>query len=246
MSSNLRFLAVDDEALVLEDLARMLESSAEVARVDRADSAAEALRRLSEARPGGYDAIFLDVRMPDLDGLELARILGRFTDPPAIVFVSAHRAAAAEAFGLEALDFLVKPVARRRLDQTLDKIAGHPAAGSVPEQREDEEIVAVDGLHGAKRLITRSSILYLRARGDYVRVVTRDGRFLLRGRLNEIATRWEPFGFVRVHRQYVVNLRLAEEMRPHLNGTATLAFPGERSVPVARRRIAELRRRLDF
>ncbi len=109
-----------------------------------------------------------------------------------------------------------------------------------------EEILAVDSLHGAKRLIARSSILYLRAQGDYVRVVTDESRFLMRGGLSDVAARWEPHGFAQVHRQYAVNLRRAEELRPRLNGTATLVFPGDRSVPVSRRRIAELRRRLNF
>ncbi len=243
--SDLRILAVDDEALALDDLAHMLEAAAGVAGVDRAASSSEALRRLNEVEEG-YDAIFLDVRMPDLDGLELARLVGRFASPPGIVFVSGHRDAAAAAFDLAAVDFLVKPVSRGRLEQTLARITGAAAPGIAPRNGDGDEILPVDNLHGAKRLIARSSILYLHARGDYVRVVTDEGRFLLRGNLSELAVRWEPFGFARVHRQYAANLRLAKEMQPHLNGTATLTFPGDRSVPVSRRRIAELRRRLNF
>lgn len=241
----MRILAVDDEELALGDLARILESFDAVAEVDRADSGTEALRRLNEVSEG-YDAIFLDVRMPDLDGLELARVVRHFDSPPAIVLVSGYQDAAVEAFELGVLDYLVKPVGKRRLDQTVSKLRGAGATGPRSESSNDDEIVAVDGLHGAKRLIARSSILYLRAQGDYVRVVTDDGRFLLRGRLSDIAARWEPLGFVRVHRKYAVNLRLANEIRPHLNGTATLIFAGDRAVPVARRRIGELRRRLHF
>jgi DNA-binding LytR/AlgR family response regulator len=118
------------------------------------------------------------------------------------------------------------------------------AGRSAPEPEEDE-IVPVDSLAaGTTRLVGRSSILYLCASGDYVRVVTAEGRFLMRGSLTEIARRWEPLGFVRVHRRYVVNLRRATEVRPQLNGTATLVFPGGTEVPVARREVAELRRRL--
>ena len=244
----MRILAVDDEESVLRDLAWMLEESETVDRVDQAMSTSDALRCINEVT-AGYDAIFVDIRMPDLDGLELARILNHFASPPPIVFVTGHENAAVEAFELGVLDYLVKPVSRRRLDKALTRLAstsggrpGSATSGAVNDVH--DEIVPVDSLHGAKRLIARSSILYLRAQDDYVRAVTQEGRFLLRGRLSEIAERWEPLGFIRVHRQYAVNLRLAQEIRPHLNGTATLVFAGEREVPVARRRVGDLSRRL--
>jgi two-component system, LytTR family, response regulator LytT len=90
--------------------------------------------------------------------------------------------------------------------------------------------------------VPRSSILYLQAHGDYVRIVTDDGRFLLRARLADIERRWEPFGFVRVHRGYVANLKRAVEVRPLFNGTAVLVFGDGSTVPIARRQVAELRR----
>lgn len=256
MTDRLRFLAVDDERPALNDLVRMLRASPAVGRVDSASSGSEALRRLNECTED-YHALFIDVRMPDLDGLELAQILRRFTSPPAVVFVSAYEDAAVQAFELRALDYLVKPVSRRRLDEAVDRIGSVSAvevhemdaldgmAGRAAPDPDDDEIVPVDSLAaGTTRLVGRSSILYLCATGDYVRVVTAEGRFLMRGSLSEIARRWEPLGFVRVHRQYVVNLRLATEIRPQLNGTATLIFPGKHEVPVARREVAELRRRL--
>jgi DNA-binding LytR/AlgR family response regulator len=259
VTHELRFLAVDDEAPALNDLVRLLRASDGVGKVDAASSGSEALRRLNDSTED-YHGLFIDVRMPDLDGIELAQILRRFASPPAIVFVTAYEDAAVQAFELRAVDYLVKPVSRRRLDEALERIAsvssievhelepapvgaGRPvSASSVPE---DDEIVPVDSLAaGTTRLVGRSEILYLCANGDYVRVITADGRYLMRGSLSEVARRWEPLGFVRVHRQYVVNLRRATEIRPHLNGTATLLFPGNREVPVSRREVAELRRRL--
>ena len=124
-------------------------------------------------------------------------------------------------------------------------VGGGRAVAAPVSADDDDEIVPVDSLAaGTTRLVGRSEILYLCANGDYVRVITADGRYLMRGSLSEIARRWEPLGFVRVHRQYLVNLRRATEIRPQLNGTATLIFPGNREVPVARREVAELRRRL--
>jgi DNA-binding LytR/AlgR family response regulator len=100
--SGLRLLAVDDEVPALEDLVRMLAASAAVEWVEAAASAEEALLALSDA--GAVDAVFLDVRMPGLDGLELARVLRRFERPPAVVFVSAFDDFAVDAFELAALD----------------------------------------------------------------------------------------------------------------------------------------------
>jgi DNA-binding LytR/AlgR family response regulator len=97
---------------------------------------------------------------------------------------------------------------------------------------------------GATRLIARGAILYVQSYGDFVRIVAEDGRYLLRATLAEIERRWEPFGFVRVHRQYVANLLRAVELRPLLGGTAELGFPGGQTIPVARRHAAELGRRL--
>jgi DNA-binding LytR/AlgR family response regulator len=259
VTDRLRFLAVDDEAPALNDLVRMLRASEAVGKVDSASSGSEALRRLNDSAED-YHGLFIDVRMPDLDGIELAQILRRFATPPAIVFVSAYEDAAVRAFELRAVDYLVKPVSKRRLAEAVERVHavssievheldpvpnGGPAHVAAAMGEDEDDIVPVDSLGaGTTRLVGRSSILYLRANGDYVRVITPDGRYLMRGSLSEIARRWEPLGFVRVHRQYVVNLRRATEIRPQLNGTATLIFPGDREVPVARREVAELRRRL--
>jgi DNA-binding LytR/AlgR family response regulator len=106
-------------------------------------------------------------------------------------------------------------------------------------------MVAVDQLRGGgTRLLPRSSILYLQAHGDYVRIVAEDGRFLLRARLSDLEERWAPAGFVRVHRGYVANLRRATEVRPLLNGTAVLRFGPDVEIPISRRQVGDLRRRL--
>jgi DNA-binding LytR/AlgR family response regulator len=109
----------------------------------------------------------------------------------------------------------------------------------------DGEIVPVEHQRGgATRLVARSSILYVKAEGDYVRIVSEEGRFLVRGALSDIERRWVPFGFARVHRSYIANLRRATELRPELGGTATIVLADGTEIPVARRQVAELRRRL--
>jgi DNA-binding LytR/AlgR family response regulator len=238
-----RVLAVDDELPALEDLVRMLEASPTVDRVESAASAEEALVALGDG--AAIDAVFLDVRMPGLGGLELARVLRRFEHPPAVVFVSAFDDAAVDAFELAALDYLVKPVSRQRLDEAIERV--HRAAGATPAGDEslDADVLPVDTLRGGgTRLLARNSILYLQAHGDYVRVASDEGRFLLRARMAELEARWSGHGFARVHRGYLVNLRRAVEVRPQLNGTAVLLMADGSEVPIARRQVGELRRRL--
>jgi DNA-binding LytR/AlgR family response regulator len=253
-AERLRILAVDDEQPQLQDLARLLRYSPGVEEVECASDGHDALVKAS-SQP--YDAIFLDVRMPDLDGLELARVLRRFAAPPQLVFVTAHDSAAVDAFELHALDYLLKPVGRRRVEEALERVTeavsiaeGLPANGTAGEARTgephgDSDVIAVANVRaGSTMLIARSSILYAQSHGDFVRIVVEDGRYLLRTTLSELERRWEPFGFVRVHRQYVANLSKAVELRPLFGGTAELAFADGRTIPVARRHVAELGRRL--
>ena len=243
-SAGLSLLAVDDERPALEDLVRMLRASPLVAEVAAAASAAEALVGLGEDG-AAIDALFLDVRMPGLDGLELARVLRRFERPPAVVFVSAFDDAAVDAFEVAALDYLVKPVSRRRLDEAIERVrrAVAPEAALMADSL-DADMLPVDTLRGGTRLLARSSILYLQAHGDYVRVFSDEGRFLLRARMADLETRWSRHGFARVHRGHLVNLRRAVEVRPMLNGTAVLVMADGAEVPIARRQVGELRRRL--
>jgi two-component system, LytTR family, response regulator len=251
-ADRLTILAVDDEHTQLADLARLLRGSPSVEDVECAFDGHDALVKASAHH---YDAIFLDVRMPDLDGLELARVLRRFASPPQLVFVSAYDTAAVDAFELHALDYLRKPVSRRRVEEALERIVaavdaggresanGHPHYPS--RAATEQDMVAVASVRGgAIRLIPRSSILYAQSNGDFVRIVTEEGRYLLRATLADIEHRWEPFGFVRVHRQYVSNLARAVELRPRLGGTAELAFGDGQTIPIARRHVAELGRRL--
>jgi DNA-binding LytR/AlgR family response regulator len=247
----LAVLAVDDERPALEDLLRVLRDSPLTGRVEGVTSARDALLRIGSSE---WDVLFLDVRMPGLDGMQLARVLRRLARAPQLVFVSAYETGAVEAFELQAVDYVLKPAGRDRVDAALKRVvtaieavpvgAPAPAPGAAAEHPEGD-VIAVDSPRGgATRLLARSSILYLQAHGDYVRVVSDEGRFLLRARLGELEERWAAAGFVRVHRAFVANLGRATELRPRLNGTAVLRFGDAAEIPISRRQIADLRRRL--
>jgi DNA-binding LytR/AlgR family response regulator len=109
-------LAVDDEAPSLDELSYLLERSELVAHVAVARSATDALRHLRDA---AFDVVLLDIRMPGLDGMELARVLARFSTPPAVIFVTAHEDHALEAFEVGASGYLLKPVDATRLERVL-------------------------------------------------------------------------------------------------------------------------------
>jgi DNA-binding LytR/AlgR family response regulator len=106
------------------------------------------------------------------------------------------------------------------------------------------DLVPVDGRGGKIRLLSRSSVLYVQARADYVRIVADSGRFLVRGRIASFEESWKPFGFIRVHRGYLVNMRRVIELRPDPNGTGVAVLDDGGEVPVSRRKRVELRRTL--
>lgn len=248
MNETIAVLAVDDERPALDDLARLLRASPRVRQVDTATSGAEAFAKIAER---AYDALFVDVRMPELDGVELARVLRRFGQPPPVVFVTAYPDAAVDAFELRAVDYLMKPVARQRLEETLEYLCGF--AGAAAPLRPGEEnaspqydfVPARNLRGGSTRLVPRSSILYVESSGDFVRLVCDDGQYLLRGHISDFESRWSSRGFVRVHRRYVANLRRALEVQPQLNGTALLVFADNISIPVSRRQASLLMQALE-
>ena len=125
----MRVLVVDDERPALDELAYLLQRDERVGEVLSCDSATDALRVLQEQE---VDALFLDIQMPGLSGLELAQVLTRFRQPPAIVFVTAHEGHAVEAFDLQAVDYVLKPVRAERLAEAVRRVGGGGVA-SFPE-----------------------------------------------------------------------------------------------------------------
>src|SRR4051794_30362438 len=145
-------LAVDDEPPALDELAYLLGADERVAHVHRAGDATEALRVLRDAE---VDVVFLDIRMPGLDGMELARILRRFARPPAIVFVTAYDVGAVGAFDLGVTDSVRNPVGAERLGKSLRRVSGlRSAPPPAPAGPPDEPAIPVE-LAGTTRMLPR-------------------------------------------------------------------------------------------
>lgn len=240
----LRALAVDDERPSLEELLYLLHADPRIGSVEGAGDATEALRRITralESGPDGPDAIdvvFLDVQMPGLDGLELARLLTGFTHPPLVVFVTAHEDFAVRAFDLKAVDYLLKPVRKERLEEAVRRVAEARGAPRIPVHEPDPDQLPVE-LGGVTRFVAVDDITHVEAQGDYARLHTDRGSHLVRIPLSTLEDRWRSRGFVRIHRRHLVALRHIGELRLDA-GTVSVLVGGE-ELQVSRRHARELR-----
>ena len=237
----LRVLAVDDERPALDELAFLLERDPRVATVHTASDGASALRLLQETP---VDAVFLDIRMPGLTGLDLARVLRRFRHAPVVVFVSAYDDHAVDAFEVKAVDYVMKPVREQRLAEAVRRVqdARRPAAPPSDEADTNDETIPVE-LGGVTRFIQRSDIRYAEAQGDYARLHTSDGSHLVRVPLSTLEERWGPFGFVRIHRSHLVAVSHIVQIRSE-GGRVSVEIDSGDVLQVSRRHTRELRDRL--
>ncbi len=250
LGPGLHVLVVDDEQPAREELAYLLGGDHRIERVDTADCGAEALRVLETT---DVDAVFLDVAMPDLTGVDVARVLARFRSPPGIVFVTAHDGFAVDAFDLHAVDYLLKPVSTDRLTEAVRRLVTERAGpgfavpsptaadASDPASRDDEVIVVERA--GVTRFVRRGDVVWVEAHGDYARLHTEAGSHLVRVPLSALEERWAAAGFVRIHRSLLVDAHRVLEVRT-LAGRTSVLVPGPGGpVPlqVARRHARDLR-----
>ena len=236
MNRDLRVVVVDDERPALDELAFLLGRDDRVGDVLTCDSATEALRLLRGLRDDDVDAVFLDIHMPGLTGLELAEVLSRFRTPPPVVFVTAHDEHAVDAFELNAVDYVLKPVRAERLAEAVRRVVESSERG--PADEADEQVAVERG--GVTRFLDRSAITHVEAQGDYARLHTDGASHLLRVPLSTLETDWAGAGFVRIHRSVLVALAHVTEVRMD-GGRCTVLVRGDVELPVSRRHTRELR-----
>lgn len=240
-SAGLRVLVVDDERPALDELEWLLSRDPRVASVRTCQSATDGLRVLRE---GDVDCVLLDIQMPGLTGLELAEVLGRFKEPPPIVFVTAHEAHAVEAFDLRAVDYVLKPVRAERLAEAVRRVV-EGVAGSAGERAgpavADVQIPVERG--GVTRFVPRSAVTHVEAQGDYARLHAGADSHLLRVPLSTLEEEWAEAGFVRIHRSVLVATAHVTEVRTTSGRCVVVVGDGVELV-VSRRNTRELRERL--
>jgi DNA-binding LytR/AlgR family response regulator len=232
----LRALVADDEEPALAELVYLLQQDPRIGPIRTASDGAEALKILQDT---DLDVVFCDIKMPGLDGIDLARVLSKFASRPQIVFVTAYDEHAVAAFDLEATDYVMKPVRQERLAEAVRRVVtqGVPVGLQSPEESEDE-VIAVE-LAGVTRFVQRSTVRYVEAQGDYARLHTGQNSHLVRIPLSTLEERWRDAGFTRIHRSTLVALQHVDEMR--VDGGRCSVRVGDDWLPVSRRHTRELR-----
>jgi DNA-binding LytR/AlgR family response regulator len=244
VSRSLSVLAVDDEAPALDELAYLLNRHPDIGEVYRAGDSTSALRELNGR---AIDAIFLDINMPGLSGIELAGVLANFSNRPVIVFVTAHDDKAVAAFDVGAIDYLLKPIRQDRLDEAVRRVMAARSAEPAEAAVDDSDVIPAE-LGGVTHLVPRDSIGWVEAEGDYARLHSASGSHLVRIPLSTLETRWRDRGFQRVHRSYLVALRLVTGLRTSEGAVLVRLRSNGASpaveLPVSRRQARELRDRV--
>ena len=236
----LHAMIVDDEAPARSELRYLLEETGRVELITEACSAREAVEKLMEGRP---DVLFMDISMPKTSGMQLAEALHKLKNPPAVVFVTAYSEYALDAFEVDAVDYLMKPVEADRLARALDKVQARlkpaPAAQSSVERIPVEK-------GGRKVLVPIDQIRYIEAKDDYSCIYTDTDRYLSTTSLAQLENKLTPHGFFRVHRGYIVNLEYVEDVEVVSSGILQLGINGieGKKISVSRRRVVQLKRAL--
>jgi two-component system, LytTR family, response regulator len=225
--NELRVLLVDDEPLVREGLRDFLQAEADVTVVGECANGLEALAFLDE-HP--VDLVFLDVQMPELDGIGVAASLAR-SDGPAVVFVTAFSEHALRAFEVNAVDYLLKPFDRERFAAALERVrrrrggtedatlTGRLSAvlEELQRSRGYAERVLVRG-DGRIRFVPVEQIEWIEAADNYVRLHAGGERHLVRDTMAALERRLDPARFARIHRSAIVRLDRIRELQPTFNG----------------------------
>ena len=254
-AKTLRVVIADDEPRARQFLERLLSEHEGVEVVGSARNGAEAFAQIARVRP---DAVFLDIHMPDISGLEVARHL-KGEDAPIVVFVTAYDQHAVEAFELAALDYVLKPIRRERLAETLKRVQTESESGSrrpatatavrevmdsEPLKRDAQPLLRLPVRHRREvKLLDLADVPLVFSRDRLVLARSEGKEFLVDYTLQELETRLPVGQFVRVHRGALVNVNAIESYGAE-DGVLVLRLKDGARVEASERRAAEVRRRL--
>ena len=239
----IRALIVDDERYAREELAYLLGQFPDVKLVGEAESGEASILKALQLQP---DVIFLDIEMPKMNGLEAAKALVELKKVPLIVFATAYPEFAAEAFRINAVDYLLKPYDDEQLKQTIDRIKKRLYPTKVANHSETLGKLAVEA-DGEITYILPQSILYIYRDEKVTKIITSTQDYEIRTTLKELESRLEPFSFFRIHKSTLVNLRYVSRLSPWFNGAYQLELEGvEDRLSVSRNYVKDLRQRLEL
>jgi two-component system, LytTR family, response regulator len=242
----MRVLIADDEALSRRALHQLLERYADVTIVAECRDGAEARAAMALLHP---DVAFLDIRMPLETGLDLARTRTKGGET-LVVFVTAFDQFALPAFGVDAADYLTKPLTEARFDEALDRVRERVrirnAAAQIAQRADGASAASRYAPHLMARVgmldvvIPLGSIDYIQADDVYAAVVSRTKRHLIRAPLDELERKLDPLVFIRIHRSYIVRIDRVTALRRRMGSGAEIVVEGGAVLPVSRRRRARV------
>jgi len=258
MNGTLRALVVDDEQLARDELCYQLEQAGDVDVVAQAGNGVEAMAAVERLEP---DIVFLDVQMPGLNGFEVARrLLDRDEEPPAVVFVTAFDQHAIEAFEVNAVDYLLKPVEASRLEQALQRarrrLASERPVSAGPVNEQLERIVKMMADRQVRReqvavkvgerfmLVQADEIIFASLADESINIVTGQVAGTSNYRtLDDLQARLDPEIFWRVHRSHLVNINKIKEIVPWFSRNYILRMKDAKGteIPVSRSQTKRLR-----
>ena len=228
-------MIVDDEELARKLLREMLADHPEIEIVAECANGFEAVKTAAERKP---DLIFLDVQMPKLDGFEVLELIGPGVG---VIFVTAYDAYALRAFDVHAVDYLLKPFSKQRLEAALALAENRlgentpPAAILAATARAPgylERIVVKDGAR--VHIIPVARLDFAEAQDDYISLVSNGKAYLKQQTISSLEESLDPRQFIRIHRSYIVNLDRVVKMEPYTKDTKVAVLNDGKQLPVSR------------
>lgn len=241
----MKILIVDDEGHARSRLHSLIEEIGPPCAV--AGEAADGRQALQRCRQGDVDLVLMDIRMPVMDGLEAAAALSQLATPPAVIFVTAYDEHALAAFERHAVDYLLKPIRRQRLQQAIDKAAtlNRPQLQALQSLRmQQEEAFISASFRGGLQRIPLSEVIYFQADHKYVTVCYSGGELLLEESLKSLEERF-PGRLIRIHRNALISRERLLGLQKLPSGSCTVSLAGsDNRLEVSRRHLAGVRRLL--
>lgn len=239
----LRVLVVDDESLARARL-RTLLADCVAPRVQCVGEAGNAVQAMAFLREQAVDVALVDIHMPGADGLTLAQSLRTLAAPPLLIFVTAHTEHALQAFELEAVDYLTKPVRLERLQQALQKAERLSLYSRDLEPNLPQETLVIQE-RGRTERVPLAQVVYFKAELKYITVRTASRSYILDGSLNELEEKYRA-NFMRIHRNALIARHAVRALERHVDaeegdGWAVRLHGVEETLAVSRRQLAAVR-----
>jgi len=234
----MRALIIDDERLARKELTSLLSDIKDIEIVGEANNADDAYQKIQELKP---DLLFLDIQMPGKTGFDLLEMLDTV---PQVIFTTAYDEYALKAFDVNALDYLLKPIQKERLLESVKKLAKEETETNLSSQ-EPRKLTGKDQVFvkdGERCWFVRlSDVRLFESEGNYIKVYFEGNRPMIHKSLNALDEKLDDRNFFRASRKHIINLSWIEKIEPWFNGGLMVQLRGGDSVEVSRRQAARFK-----